>query len=121
MTATTHRYQDLSRTALWAQFRREKLDYYAWNGGGEPESGNELSAVVRWLPAVARYDDVREVWRAARRFSSGQDVANFDLGMFGELPISTTESGPAEERCNSDNALVRQFLSGESQGPLGTE
>ena len=28
------------------------------------------------------------------------------------------ESGPAEELFNSDNAFVRQFLSGESQGPL---
>src|ERR671937_108387 len=31
------------------------------------------------------------------------------------------ESGPAEELLNSDNAFVRQFLSGESQGPLGME
>src|SRR4051812_8666194 len=31
------------------------------------------------------------------------------------------ESGPAEELFNSDNAFVRQFLSGESQGPLGME
>ena len=28
---------------------------------------------------------------------------------------------PAEELFNSDNAFVRQFLSGESQGPLGME
>ncbi|HEX4110572.1 MAG TPA: ATP-binding cassette domain-containing protein [Solirubrobacteraceae bacterium] len=31
------------------------------------------------------------------------------------------ESGPAEELFNSDNAFVRQFLAGESQGPLGME
>ncbi|HET6508353.1 MAG TPA: ABC transporter ATP-binding protein [Baekduia sp.] len=31
------------------------------------------------------------------------------------------EAGPAEELFNSDNAFVRQFLSGESQGPLGME
>jgi phospholipid/cholesterol/gamma-HCH transport system ATP-binding protein len=31
------------------------------------------------------------------------------------------ESGPAHELFNSDNAFVRQFLSGESQGPLGME
>jgi phospholipid/cholesterol/gamma-HCH transport system ATP-binding protein len=31
------------------------------------------------------------------------------------------ESGPAEELFNSDNAFVRQFLSGESKGPLGME
>jgi phospholipid/cholesterol/gamma-HCH transport system ATP-binding protein len=31
------------------------------------------------------------------------------------------ESGPAEELFTSDNAFVRQFLSGESQGPLGME
>jgi phospholipid/cholesterol/gamma-HCH transport system ATP-binding protein len=31
------------------------------------------------------------------------------------------ESGPASELFNSDNAFVRQFLSGESQGPLGME
>ena len=31
------------------------------------------------------------------------------------------ESGPAEELFNSDNQFVRQFLSGESQGPLGME
>jgi phospholipid/cholesterol/gamma-HCH transport system ATP-binding protein len=31
------------------------------------------------------------------------------------------ESGPAEELFNSDNAFVRQFLSGESHGPLGME
>src|SRR4051795_12051309 len=31
------------------------------------------------------------------------------------------ESGPAEELFESDNAFVRQFLSGESQGPLGME
>jgi phospholipid/cholesterol/gamma-HCH transport system ATP-binding protein len=31
------------------------------------------------------------------------------------------ESGPAQELFNSDNAFVRQFLSGESQGPLGME
>src|SRR3954452_16256249 len=31
------------------------------------------------------------------------------------------EPGPAEELFNSDNAFVRQFLSGESQGPLGME
>ena len=31
------------------------------------------------------------------------------------------ESGPAKELFNSDNAFVRQFLSGESQGPLGME
>jgi len=31
------------------------------------------------------------------------------------------ESGPAEELFSSDNAFVRQFLSGESQGPLGME
>jgi phospholipid/cholesterol/gamma-HCH transport system ATP-binding protein len=31
------------------------------------------------------------------------------------------ESGPAEELFNSENAFVRQFLSGESQGPLGME
>jgi phospholipid/cholesterol/gamma-HCH transport system ATP-binding protein len=31
------------------------------------------------------------------------------------------ESGPATELFNSDNAFVRQFLSGESQGPLGME
>jgi phospholipid/cholesterol/gamma-HCH transport system ATP-binding protein len=31
------------------------------------------------------------------------------------------ESGPANELFNSDNAFVRQFLSGESQGPLGME
>jgi phospholipid/cholesterol/gamma-HCH transport system ATP-binding protein len=31
------------------------------------------------------------------------------------------ESGPAEELFNSDNDFVRQFLSGESQGPLGME
>src|SRR3954463_7202270 len=31
------------------------------------------------------------------------------------------ESGPAEELFNSENAFVRQFLSGESQGPLGRE
>jgi phospholipid/cholesterol/gamma-HCH transport system ATP-binding protein len=31
------------------------------------------------------------------------------------------ESGPAEELFSSENAFVRQFLSGESQGPLGME
>jgi phospholipid/cholesterol/gamma-HCH transport system ATP-binding protein len=31
------------------------------------------------------------------------------------------ESGPAEELFNSDNQVVRQFLSGASQGPLGME
>src|SRR4051812_5064386 len=31
------------------------------------------------------------------------------------------ESGPAEELFNSDNAFVRQFLSGDAQGPLGME
>jgi phospholipid/cholesterol/gamma-HCH transport system ATP-binding protein len=31
------------------------------------------------------------------------------------------ESGPAEQLFNSDNAFVRQFLSGDSQGPLGME
>ena len=31
------------------------------------------------------------------------------------------ESGPATELFNSDNQFVRQFLSGESQGPLGME
>jgi phospholipid/cholesterol/gamma-HCH transport system ATP-binding protein len=31
------------------------------------------------------------------------------------------ESGPAEELFESENAFVRQFLSGESQGPLGME
>jgi phospholipid/cholesterol/gamma-HCH transport system ATP-binding protein len=31
------------------------------------------------------------------------------------------ESGPAEELFVSENAFVRQFLSGESQGPLGME
>jgi phospholipid/cholesterol/gamma-HCH transport system ATP-binding protein len=31
------------------------------------------------------------------------------------------ESGPAEELFHSDNAFVRQFLSGESAGPLGME
>jgi phospholipid/cholesterol/gamma-HCH transport system ATP-binding protein len=31
------------------------------------------------------------------------------------------ESGPAEELFNSDNQFVRQFLSGEAQGPLGME
>ncbi|HEV2769764.1 MAG TPA: ATP-binding cassette domain-containing protein [Solirubrobacteraceae bacterium] len=31
------------------------------------------------------------------------------------------ESGPAEQLFNSDNAFVRQFLAGESQGPLGME
>jgi len=31
------------------------------------------------------------------------------------------DSRPAEELFNSDNAFVRQFLSGESQGPLGME
>ena len=31
------------------------------------------------------------------------------------------ESGPATELFNSDNQFVRQFLAGESQGPLGME
>jgi phospholipid/cholesterol/gamma-HCH transport system ATP-binding protein len=31
------------------------------------------------------------------------------------------ESGPAEELFNSDNPFVRQFLSGDAQGPLGME
>src|SRR3954449_5269135 len=31
------------------------------------------------------------------------------------------EAGPAEELFNSDNQFVRQFLSGEAQGPLGME
>ena len=31
------------------------------------------------------------------------------------------EAGPAEELFNSDNAFVRQFLSGAAQGPLGME
>jgi phospholipid/cholesterol/gamma-HCH transport system ATP-binding protein len=31
------------------------------------------------------------------------------------------EEGPAEEVFQSDNAFVRQFLAGESQGPLGME
>ncbi|PZR67800.1 MAG: ABC transporter ATP-binding protein [Solirubrobacterales bacterium] len=31
------------------------------------------------------------------------------------------ESGPAEELFNSENQFVRQFLSGESRGPLGME
>jgi phospholipid/cholesterol/gamma-HCH transport system ATP-binding protein len=31
------------------------------------------------------------------------------------------ESGPAAELFNSDNQFVRQFLTGESQGPLGME
>ena len=36
-----------------------------------------------------------------------------------EGPI--VESGPAVELFDSDNAFVRQFLAGESQGPLGME
>ena len=28
------------------------------------------------------------------------------------------EAGPAEDMLNSDNPFIRQFLSGESQGPL---
>jgi phospholipid/cholesterol/gamma-HCH transport system ATP-binding protein len=28
------------------------------------------------------------------------------------------EAGPAEEMLNSENPFIRQFLSGESQGPL---
>ena len=31
------------------------------------------------------------------------------------------ESGPAAELLESDNPFVRQFLAGESQGPLGME
>jgi phospholipid/cholesterol/gamma-HCH transport system ATP-binding protein len=31
------------------------------------------------------------------------------------------EAGPAQELFNSNNAFVRQFLSGEAQGPLGME
>jgi phospholipid/cholesterol/gamma-HCH transport system ATP-binding protein len=31
------------------------------------------------------------------------------------------ESGPSEELFNSDNPFVRQFLSGDAQGPLGME
>jgi len=31
------------------------------------------------------------------------------------------ESGPAEQLFDSDNQFVRQFLSGESAGPLGME
>ena len=31
------------------------------------------------------------------------------------------ESGPAAELFESDNQFVRQFLTGESQGPLGME
>ncbi len=31
------------------------------------------------------------------------------------------ESGPAEELFESENPFVRQFLSGESAGPLGME
>jgi phospholipid/cholesterol/gamma-HCH transport system ATP-binding protein len=31
------------------------------------------------------------------------------------------ESGPASELFNSDNQFIRQFLSGEAQGPLGME
>jgi len=31
------------------------------------------------------------------------------------------ESGPADELFNSENPFVRQFLSGEAQGPLGME
>jgi phospholipid/cholesterol/gamma-HCH transport system ATP-binding protein len=31
------------------------------------------------------------------------------------------ESGPAQELLESENEFVRQFLSGESQGPLGME
>ena len=31
------------------------------------------------------------------------------------------ESGPARELFESDNQFVRQFLSGEAQGPLGME
>jgi phospholipid/cholesterol/gamma-HCH transport system ATP-binding protein len=31
------------------------------------------------------------------------------------------EAGPAQELFNSSNAFVRQFLSGEAQGPLGME
>jgi phospholipid/cholesterol/gamma-HCH transport system ATP-binding protein len=31
------------------------------------------------------------------------------------------ESGPAEELFSSDNPFVRQFLSGDAQGPLGME
>src|SRR3712207_2816413 len=31
------------------------------------------------------------------------------------------ESGPAEELFTSDNPFVRQFLSGDAQGPLGME
>ena len=31
------------------------------------------------------------------------------------------ESGPAAELFDSDNAFVRQFLTGESDGPLGME
>jgi phospholipid/cholesterol/gamma-HCH transport system ATP-binding protein len=31
------------------------------------------------------------------------------------------EAGPAEDMLNSDNPFIRQFLSGEAQGPLGME
>jgi phospholipid/cholesterol/gamma-HCH transport system ATP-binding protein len=31
------------------------------------------------------------------------------------------ESGPADQLFNSDNQFVRQFLAGESAGPLGME
>jgi phospholipid/cholesterol/gamma-HCH transport system ATP-binding protein len=31
------------------------------------------------------------------------------------------ESGPADELFNSENQFVRQFLAGESRGPLGME
>src|SRR5919202_814536 len=33
----------------------------------------------------------------------------------------SVEAGPASELFNSDNQFVRQFLSGESQGPMGME
>ena len=31
------------------------------------------------------------------------------------------EAGPAEEMLNSDNPFIRQFLAGESAGPLAME
>ena len=40
-----------------------------------------------------------------------------------EVPLlgRIVEAGPAEELFDSDNAFVRQFLSGEATGPLGME
>jgi len=45
-------------------------------------------------------------------------------GVGGGLQVAhrrIVEAGPAEDMLNSENPFIRQFLSGESQGPLTTD